>query len=82
MDDPNPALLRQRDRHVRFGDGIHGSANDRNVQADLARKLRLRAGSRWHDVGARRQQKDVVKSESLRNGKMNHKFLENPRERG
>ena len=82
MDDANSALLRQRDRHVRFGDSVHGGAHDGNVQADLARKLRLRAGRRRNDVGAGGQEKDVVKSESLRNGKMNHKFLGNPRERG
>jgi hypothetical protein len=44
MNNPDPALLRQRNRHVRFGDGIHGGADDGNVQADLARELGLRAG--------------------------------------
>ena len=82
MDDANPALLGERDRHVRLGDCVHGGAHDGNVQTNLARKLRLRAGSRRDNVRAGGQEKDVVKSESLRNGKMNHKCLGNPRERG
>ena len=52
MDDANPALLRQRDRHMRLGHGVHRGAHDGNVQANLARKLRLRAGRRRNDVGA------------------------------
>ena len=44
MDDAEAALLRERDRHVRFGDGVHGGADDGNIQADVARELRLGAG--------------------------------------
>ena len=78
MNDTEPALLRQRNRHVRLGHRVHGGADDRNVQADVARELRLGAGLRRNYVGARGQQKDVIESKSLGNGKMNHKFLGNP----
>jgi hypothetical protein len=46
MDDAQAALLRQRDRHVRLGDRVHGGADDGNVQADVARELRLGVGLR------------------------------------
>ena len=82
MNDAEAALLRQRDGHVRFGDGVHGGADDGNVQADVARELRLRAGLRRNNVGASGQQKNVIESKSLRNGKMNHKFLGNPQRCG
>src|ERR1035437_1671510 len=77
VNNPQPTLLRQRDRHVRLGHGVHGGAHDRNVQADVAGELRLGAGLRWNYVGASGQQKDVIESKSLRNGKMNHRFLGN-----
>src|SRR5205823_6592001 len=31
VNDPQPALLGQRDGHVRLGDRIHGGAHDRNI---------------------------------------------------
>src|SRR5579864_2602222 len=78
MDDAEPALLRQRDGHMRFGDGIHGGAYDGNVQADLARQLRLGTDVGWNYIGTSRQQKNVIESKSLRDGKMNHKFSGSP----
>ena len=74
MNDADAALLGERDRHVRFGDRVHGGADDGNVQADIARELRLRVGLRGNNVGARGQQQHVIESKSLRNGKMNHKL--------
>ena len=35
MDDADAALLRQRDRQVRLGDGIHRRARNRNIQRDV-----------------------------------------------
>ncbi|SPF31568.1 hypothetical protein SBA1_100024 [Candidatus Sulfotelmatobacter kueseliae] len=79
MNNAQAALLRQRDRHMRFRDGVHGGAHDRDVQADGARELRLRAGARRDHVRASGQQKDVIESKSFGNGKVNHSFsLESP----
>ena len=82
VNDAEAALLRQRNRHVRFGHRIHGGADDGNIQADVARELRLRVGIRRNHIGTRRQQKNVVKSKSFRNGKMNHRFFGIPRHCG
>jgi len=82
MDDAKPALLGQRDRHVRFGNGVHGGADDRNIDADFSGKLSLGTGTRRNYIGARRQQQDVVESKGLRNGKMNHKCLGIPQRCG
>ena len=59
------ALLRQRDRQVRFGDRIHGGADNRNIQADLARQPGAGIGFGGNDVAERRQQQYVVKSEAF-----------------
>jgi hypothetical protein len=82
MNNPQAALLRQRDGHVRFGDGVHGGADDGNVEADVARELRLGAGLRRDYVGARGEKKDVIESKSFGNGKMNHKLFGYSRVRG
>ena len=74
VNNPEAALLGKRDRHVRFSHGVHGGAHDGDVQTDIARELRLRDGLRGHNFGASGQQKDVIESKSLRNGKMNHKL--------
>jgi hypothetical protein len=41
MNDAESALLGQRDGHVRFGDGVHGGADDGNIQADVAGELQV-----------------------------------------
>ena len=74
MNDPQPALLCQRDGHVRFGDGVHCRAYDGDVQSDVPRELRLCAGLRRDNVRAGGQQKNVIESEGLGNGEMNHRF--------
>ena len=72
MDDADAALLRQRDRHVRFRDRVHGGADDGNIQADIARELGLGVGQRRNNVGAGGQQQHVIESKRLRDRKMNH----------
>ncbi len=37
VDDPDAALLRHRDRQPRLGDGVHRRAEERHVDADVAR---------------------------------------------
>ena len=74
MDDPDAALLRQRNRHVRFRDRVHGGADDGNVEADIARELGLGVGQRGNDVGTSGQQQHVIEGECFRDRKMNHKF--------
>ena len=44
MNNAEPALLRQGNRHVRLGHRVHGGADDGNIQADVARELGLRVG--------------------------------------
>ena len=53
MDDADSALLGERNGHVRLSDGVHGGADDRNVEADITRELRLRAGACRDYIGAR-----------------------------
>ncbi len=69
------ALLRQRNRHSGFGDGVHGGANDGHVEHDGACQLRLRADFRRNDIGATWNQQNVVEREGFRDGEMNHEIL-------
>src|SRR5688500_20021137 len=41
VNDADAAFLRERDREPRLGDGIHCRRDDRDVQAQGARELRL-----------------------------------------
>ena len=82
MNDAESALLGERDGHVRFGNGVHGGADDGNIQADVAGELRLRVGLAGNDIGTGGQQQNVVKSEGFRDGKMNHKCLGIPQRCG
>ena len=75
MNNAKPALLRQGNRHVRFGHGIHGRADDWDIQPDVACKLGLRAGVRRNHIGARRQQQHVVEGKGFGDRKVNHKKL-------
>ena len=74
MNDSHTALLRQGNGHVGFGDCVHGGTDDGNIQADIARELRLSARKGGHNIGAGRQQQHVIEGESLRNWKVNHNF--------
>ena len=56
VNDPEPALLGQRNRHVGFGDRIHGGADNGNIEADVAGELGLSVGARRDYIGAGRQQ--------------------------
>src|SRR6202021_3255187 len=61
-------------RHVGVRVPVQGGADDRDVQVNRARELGLRVRLRRHNIGARRQQENVVERESLGNRKMNHKL--------
>ncbi len=50
---PETALLSERNRHVRFGYGVHGGADDGNVQGDAAGDLGMGGGGRGNYIGAR-----------------------------
>ena len=50
MDNADAALLRERDRQMRFRDRIHGGADDRNFQLDFRRKTRRGVGVRRRHV--------------------------------
>ena len=76
MNDAEASLLGQGDGHVRFGDGIHGGADDGDVESDIAREVSLRAGLRGNYVGARGEKKNIVKSKSFGNRKMDHRVFE------
>src|SRR5258708_1202406 len=70
MDDAEAALLGDRNRHVRFRDGVHGGADDGDVQADVASELRLSSRGCGNYVGARGEEKYVVEGESFGYWKM------------
>ena len=76
MNDAEASLLRHGNRHVRLGHRVHGGADDRNIQPDVARDLGLRVGVRGHDFGMRRQEQNVVECEGFGNGKMDHRILD------
>src|SRR5690349_4792259 len=63
VDHADPTQPRHADRHLGFGDGVHGSGDDRNVERNLARE----AAGDGHATGMHRRvtghEQDVVKSE-------------------
>jgi hypothetical protein len=61
---------------VRFGDRVHGGADDRDVQAYVAGDLSLRAGIGRNDFRTRGDEENVIKSKRFRNRKMDHKIAE------
>ena len=65
VDDADAALLRQRDRQARLGDGIHRRGQQRNVQIDVAGKLGAQADFARQHIGVGRNEQDVVKGQSF-----------------
>src|SRR5437016_9351186 len=66
------ALLGNSNGQPRFGHGIHGRADERNVEADVTRELRLGIGFGGNDVRMGRQKQHIVKGQCLWHRKMNH----------
>ena len=65
VDDPDPALARERDRHPRLGDRVHRRRDDRDLERDRARQPRRgRDVVRQHRRLGRHEQ-DVVEGEAL-----------------
>src|SRR5262249_39798610 len=63
VDDAEPALLRHRDRGARLGHGVHGSADEGDVQPQRARERRRDVGLSRQDVRRRGNEEDVVERE-------------------
>ena len=72
MNNADAALARQRDRQVRFCDGVHGGADDRNVQADGAAQTRASVGLGWNDAATSGYKEDVVEGQSFGDVLDNH----------
>src|SRR5205807_9403658 len=65
VDDANAALLRQRDRQRRLGDGVHRRADQRNVQLNCAGEFRVGVGLGGNTVAAGGDQQHVVESNGV-----------------
>jgi len=72
VDEANPALLRERDRQARFGDGIHRRADDGDIDFDISGQTRSRVRFRGDHVREARQKKDVVECKRFGDGKVDH----------
>ena len=60
VDDADAAGLRHRDRHARFGDGIHRGGDDRDVERDGAGDVGADIGLGGQDIREAGFQKHVV----------------------
>ena len=60
VDDADAAGLRHRDRHPRFGDGIHRGGDDRNIERNGAGDVGADIGLRGQDIRKAGFQKHVV----------------------
>ena len=69
-------MLRHRDRKPRLGDRVHRRADERNVQANVAREPRRDVNLCRHDLRVPRHEQHVVEGERGRDG------LVEPDERG
>jgi hypothetical protein len=61
MDDADAAGLRHRDRHARFGNGIHRGRDDRDIERNGAGDVGADVGLGGQDVGKTGPEKHVVK---------------------
>ena len=64
VQDADAAGPRHRDRHVRLGDGVHGSGNERNVEGDVTSKVAGGRNFAGMDRGVSRDQEDVVERQA------------------
>ena len=69
---PRAALLRHRDGHAGFGDGIHGGGHEGCSEGDAAGKARLRADLGGDDVGVGGNEEDVVEGQGFGDFRQNH----------
>jgi hypothetical protein len=72
VDDAEPALLSHGDGHARFGHRVHGSADERNTQLDVAGQAGGGVRQRRHNVGLGGQQQHVIEGQCLRDRKIDH----------
>ena len=63
MDDPDPALARERDREARLGHRVHRRRDDRDRELDRARQARARRDVVRQDVRLGRDEQHVVEGE-------------------
>ena len=70
--DADAALLRERDGQPRIGDRVHRRADHGNIQQDLAGEARSGVNLRRQDLRLGGHQKDVIKSQRLRNWTVKH----------
>ena len=75
VDDSNAALLRQSDREVRLGDGIHGGRNDRNIQSDLAGKAGSGIDFRRQHIAEGRFEQYIIEGEAFGQYVLNHRVI-------
>ena len=67
VDEPDAAFLRQRDRERGFGDGIHGGADERDIQIDAAREAGMRVRIAGNEIAASGEEQNVVKGDRVVN---------------
>src|ERR1035438_5394731 len=73
MHDADAAVLRQRNRQVRFRHRIHGGGDNRNIERDLARQAGAGIRLGRDHFAAGRFEKNVIESQTLREYVLDHK---------
>ena len=63
MNDPEPAMLRHRDREPRLGDRVHRRADERHVKLDVACELGGDVDRAGKDLRVLRNEQHVIESE-------------------
>ena len=65
VDDPDPALTGDGDGHAVLCHGIHGGADQRDIQTDLLRQLGVQVHVGGQNIAGRGDQQNIVKGEPL-----------------
>ena len=65
MDDPDPALARERDREARLRHGVHRRRDERDLERDRTRHPRRGRDVVREDVGLRGNEEDIVERQAL-----------------
>jgi hypothetical protein len=63
MDEAEPAVGRHGNGHARFGHGVHVGRNDRDVEAQIFRELRVELRVARKNLRIKRRQRDVVEGQ-------------------
>ena len=72
VNDPDAALLRQCDGQMRLGNGVHGGADNRNIEGDIPGQAGSRVGVGRQHLASRRLKNQIIEGETFGDARIDH----------